>query len=74
MYPQKDNDCDDFQKSAGKSIDVLVKMKNFKHPLVGNYWHDLGWWSVSGIKGNVAEYDIEEWYAIPEMGTGEKLC
>ena len=74
MYPQKDNDCDEFSKSAGKSIDILVKLKSFKYPVVGNYWYTMETWTTSGIHGEHPDSAIEEWYSIPELGTGGKLC
>lgn len=74
MHPPLDENGTDFEKSAGISITVLVKVKSFKYPIVGNYWFAGEFWTVNGIHGNLSDSDIEEWYYLPEIGTGNKLC
>ena len=74
MYPELDNTATEFEQSAGMSITVLVKVKSFKYPMSGNYWSSFNYWTVSNIHGNLKDSDIEEWYYLPEIGTGYNPC
>lgn len=70
MYPCLDTTNTDFEKSAGKSIDILVKVKGFKDVRVGNYWIAGEYWTANNVHGNLKDSDIEEWWDIPKSGEG----
>ena len=57
-----------FEKSAQISVDVLVRVKGFKHLSIGRYIHAAGEWQVDGYHG---DWEVLEWWDLPKIGTGK---
>lgn len=61
-------DLRDFEKAAGISVDVIVRLKNSEHKTIGRYIHGVTEWQVNGWTGSP---EVVEWWPLPETGTGE---
>jgi hypothetical protein len=72
MLPPLRPDLRDFEKQAGISVDVLVKVKSFSNIVIGRYLYGLSNWQVNGVCGYHTPEEVEEWWPMPELGTGTK--
>lgn len=57
-----------FEKSAQISVDVLVRVKDWKPFMIGSYIHVAGKWHVNGLHG---DWEVLEWWDLPKIGTGK---
>jgi hypothetical protein len=67
--PEIRKDLREFEKQAGISVYVIVRVKGFKDHNIGRYLHGLEEWQVYGHGGEPPE--VIEWWPLPEFGTGE---
>jgi hypothetical protein len=72
MLPPLRDDLRDFENQAGISVDVLVKVKRYQNIAIGRYFYGLSEWQINGACGYYASEEIEEWWLMPELGTGTK--
>ena len=69
-FPQINiRNTNEFELSAGKSIGVLAKIKNFAEPTVAYYYHSFQNWQAPIVTGDI---EVEEWWPMPTKGTGTK--
>lgn len=68
--PPRRADLRDFEKLAGISDDVLVRVRGFSGHSIGRYVHGSEEWQVNGFGGSPP--DVEEWWPLPKKGTGTK--
>lgn len=68
MLPELRPDLRDFEKLAGISVDVLVKVDGFECHSIGRYLHGLKEWQVNNVSGGPPK--VIEWWPLPEFGTG----
>ncbi|WP_415913303.1 hypothetical protein [Neptuniibacter sp. QD37_11] len=54
---------DPFIKSLRPSESVLVRVKGFKEPMIGLYYHSTDCWSISGLDGN--NWEVIIWWPMP---------
>lgn len=66
-YPELRDDLRDFEKAAGISVDVLVRIGNTV--AVGRYLHGIGEWQAGWL--NNAK--VSEWWPLPEARTGNDV-
>jgi len=57
------------ERAANPSVDVLVKVDRIEGLSIGRYFHGIGKWQIVGFHG---DWDVVEWWDLPESGTGNK--
>lgn len=70
MTPEINENATEIEKACGMSIDVLVKVKGFAGLRTGRYVYGVGCWIVDGLHG---EWTVEEWWYLPEKGSGHSV-
>ena len=71
-YPEAERESRAFEIHAGLSDDVQFKLKQFTNVVRGRYIRSTDEWQVDGMSGSFPTSDVEEWWPIPQVGTGVK--
>ena len=65
--PEINPDLKGFEKHAKISVPVIAKIKGSTHCTIGKYTHSINEWQIDGYHG---QWDVDEWWPLPEFGTG----
>lgn len=69
MLPKRLTEAHEHLLSAGATADVIVKVKGFESLTIGRYLHEIEEWQINFWSGAP---EVEEWWPLPEIGTGNK--
>ena len=68
--PPVRSDLSALERPAAISVDVIVRLADFKVKTVGRYIHGLEEWQVDGYAG---ASKVVEWWPMPPNGTGSPV-